>query len=143
MAEYPLKILVATDGSQASEHALRHATDLYPLIGSELHMVMVGLISQWTHPDTLSASQLERIRQETEERLANEADKLRQMGTEDVFTHVRLGKVDSEIVRLADDLGIGLIVIGNRGVGSLERLLLGNDAESVVRHASCGVLVVR
>ena len=122
MAEYPLKILVATDGSEASEHAIRHAAELFGNIGTEMHMVMVGLISHWTHPDTLSATQFERIKQETDERLQREAEKMKQAGVSEVFTHVRLGRIDSEIVRLGDDLGIGLIVIGNRGVGSMQRL---------------------
>jgi hypothetical protein len=34
-------------------------------------------------------------------------------------------------------------VIGSRGFGGLKRVLLGNVADSVVRHAHCPVLVVR
>ncbi len=143
MAEYPLKILVATDGSDASDHAIRHAAELYPIVGTELHLVMVALVSHWTHPDTLSTTQLDRIRKETDDRIAIEAEKVRQAGVDNVYTHVRTGRVDSEILRLADEIGIGLIIIGSRGMGSLKRMLLGNDAESVVRHSHCGVLVVR
>lgn len=143
MAEYPIKILVATDGSEASDHAIRHAAELFPIVGTELHLVMVGQISHWTHPDTLSPAQLERIRKETEDRIQKEVDKVQKAGVENVIPHVRLGRVDAEILRLSDELGIGLIVIGSRGMGSLQRMLLGNDAESVVRHSHCGVLVVR
>ena len=54
-----------------------------------------------------------------------------------------MGRVDSEVIRLSEEIGCDLIVVGNRGVGSLTRILLGNDAESIVRHAHCPVLVVR
>jgi nucleotide-binding universal stress UspA family protein len=44
---------------------------------------------------------------------------------------------------LAEEIGADLIVIGSRGFGGLKRALLGNVADSVVRHAHCPVLVVR
>ncbi|MBA3952678.1 MAG: universal stress protein, partial [Rubrobacter sp.] len=40
-------------------------------------------------------------------------------------------------------IGAGLIVIGSRGFGGMKRALMGNVADSVVRHAHCPVLVVR
>ena len=143
MAHYPSKILVASDGSDASALAMRHAAELAGTIGTELHLVVVGLISQWTHPDTLSSSQFERIQQETRDRLEIEKGKLVEAGASEVHGHARVGKVDGEIVRLAEELDAGLIVIGNRGMGSLQRMLLGSDAESVVRHAPCAVMVIR
>jgi nucleotide-binding universal stress UspA family protein len=54
-----------------------------------------------------------------------------------------LGKVDKEIVRLAEDLGAGLVVVGNRGRGGIRRALMGSVSDSVVKHAHCPVLVVR
>jgi nucleotide-binding universal stress UspA family protein len=44
---------------------------------------------------------------------------------------------------LAEELEAGLIAIGSRGLGGLRRALMGNVADSVVRHAHCPVLVVR
>jgi nucleotide-binding universal stress UspA family protein len=50
---------------------------------------------------------------------------------------------DEAIVHLAEEIDADLIVIGSRGFGGLKRALLGNVADSVVRHAHCPVLVVR
>jgi nucleotide-binding universal stress UspA family protein len=57
--------------------------------------------------------------------------------------HARIGKPDKEIVRLAEELGAGLIVLGSRSLGRLRRALMGSVSDSVVRHAHCPVLVVR
>jgi nucleotide-binding universal stress UspA family protein len=57
--------------------------------------------------------------------------------------HARIGRPDAEIVGLADELGAGLIVLGSRGLGPLRRALMGSVSDSVVRHAHCGVLIVR
>jgi nucleotide-binding universal stress UspA family protein len=50
---------------------------------------------------------------------------------------------DEAIVHLAEEIGAGLLVMGSRGFGGLKRALLGNVANSVVRHAHDPVLVVR
>ena len=142
MSSLHQRILVCTDGSEVSDHAVQHAQALCT-DSSELHVCMIGLISHWTHPDTLSSTQFERIKQETRDRLELEMAKLQTPDTVKTHAHVRLGRVDTEILRLADDLDASMIVIGNRGMGSLQRMLLGNDAESVIRHAACPVLVVR
>lgn len=48
-----------------------------------------------------------------------------------------------EIVALAEDLGVGLIVMGSSGLGRIRRALMGSVSDAVVRHAHCPVLVVR
>jgi nucleotide-binding universal stress UspA family protein len=57
--------------------------------------------------------------------------------------HIRMGRADREIVRLADDLGAQLIVVGTRQHSEIERMFLGSVAEQVVREAPCAVLVAR
>jgi nucleotide-binding universal stress UspA family protein len=53
------------------------------------------------------------------------------------------GRPDREIVHVSEELGAGLIVMGNRGLGGVRRALMGSVSESVVRHAHCPVLIVR
>ena len=57
--------------------------------------------------------------------------------------HLASGKPYAEIVRFAEELGAGLVVMGTRGLGRLQRALMGSISESVVRHAHCPVMVVR
>ena len=48
-----------------------------------------------------------------------------------------------EIVRLAREEGVDLIVMGTHGRTGLQQILIGSVAEKVVRKAPCPVLVVR
>lgn len=38
---------------------------------------------------------------------------------------------------------VDLVVLGARGIGGIERLLLGGVSETVLNHAACSVLIVR
>jgi nucleotide-binding universal stress UspA family protein len=58
-------------------------------------------------------------------------------------THLRTGEPDKEIVRLSEELDVGTIVVGSRGLSAMRRALMGGVSESVVRHAHCPVFVVR
>ncbi|MGC3872596.1 universal stress protein [Halomonas sp. GXIMD04776] len=143
MKMYPTKIMVAVDGSTASDRAITQAVELTAATGSELHMLLVCLISPWTHPDTLSVTQYEKLEQQSQKRLDQEVEKAKAGGAHAVVAHLRMGRVDTEILRLAEEIEVGLLIVGNRGRESLARVLLGNDSESIVRHAPCSVLVVR
>lgn len=56
---------------------------------------------------------------------------------------LEIGKPATKIIEGAKSWPADLIVIGTHGRGGVARLLLGSVAESVVRHASCPVLLVR
>lgn len=62
---------------------------------------------------------------------------------EPVSTHTRMGIPPREIVRLAAELSVDLIVLGTRGRTSLKHVLLGSVAENVIKIANCPVLIVR
>ena len=54
-----------------------------------------------------------------------------------------MGAVAEEIVALADELEVDLIIVGSRGLRGIKRALAGSVSESVFRHARCPVMVVR
>jgi nucleotide-binding universal stress UspA family protein len=69
-----------------------------------------------------------------------ECDECAGLKVEEVVAH---GDAASEIVRVARERGVDLIVIASHGRTGLGRMLFGSTAESVVRHAPCPVLVVK
>ncbi len=44
---------------------------------------------------------------------------------------------------LLEELEVGAVMVGSRGLGTIERVVMGSVSESVVRHAHCSVMVVR
>ncbi len=143
MTYEPKKILVASDGSKNSRRALLHAGAIAQATGVDLHVIHVGLLSRYTNPDQMNSNQYDRLKTEARSRLDNELEFARENGITVAKSHLRMGRVDSEVIRLSEEIGADMIAIGNRGMGALERILLGSDAESIVRHAPCDVIVFR
>jgi len=55
--------------------------------------------------------------------------------------HVAFGRPEREILRVAQDEGADLIVMGTHGRGALDRVLFGSTVRRVVRAAACAVAV--
>lgn len=148
MSIFPTRILLATDGSEEASLAARTAVDLAHKTDSELHIVNVGL-QDYGYP-IYSVPELEDVRgipeevtQEARKLLDAEVEQVKAAGGSVVGAHLGMGRPDVEIVKLAEEIGAGLIVMGSRGHGGVRRALLGSVSDSVVRHAHCPVLVVR
>lgn len=149
MSTFASKILLATDGSSEAIRAARMAVTLSNGLGSELHVVRVmGVPSAYAYSEAGMFGhdvRISRVHAEeyTRERLDDEAEKLKAMGGEVAGSHAGSGDADAEIVRLAEELGAALVILGSRGFGPLKRAVIGSVSSSVVRHARGSVLVVR
>jgi nucleotide-binding universal stress UspA family protein len=148
MSIFPTKILLATDGSEEARLAARTAVDLARKTDSELHVVNVGLQDYgypiYAVPEYESARRIqENLEQELRKLLDAEVEQVKAAGGTVVGAHFGVGRPDAEIVKLAEEIGAGLIVMGSRGRGGIRRAVMGSVSDSVVRHAHCPVLVVR
>jgi nucleotide-binding universal stress UspA family protein len=147
MSIFPTRILLATDGSEAAELAALRAVDLAEATYSELHVVHVGLVPRFleSYPGVLGYERrlYQQIEEESRQRLREISWRVKVVGGNVAGSHLRMGAVDLEVVALAEELGVGLIVMGCRGLGGVRRALMGSVSDSVVRHAHCPVLVVR
>ena len=145
MGIFPTRILLATDGSEQANLAAMTAIDLAESTGSRLHGVAVGRTFPGAAIYRIYAEEAkEDLRREAQEVLDGQVRKIEEAGGTVAISHLQMDERREEaIVHLAEDIGAGLIVIGGRGFGGMKRALLGNVADSVVRHAHCPVLVVR
>ena len=136
------KILIPVDlGHDSSwQEALPTAVDQAKHAGGELHIVTVVPDEPpqlaWL-PDDYSAKMISYANSQLATLI--ETNIPQGMKTEQ---HVCQGSVYSEIVKLAKDLGIDLIIMASHRP-ELKDFLLGPNAAKVVRHAECPVLVIR
>lgn len=141
-------ILLAVDGSEGAEQATMAAAELSRGTGSEVHLVAVlpepaTMLGRHFYATDIKERLLEQVDSESRAFLDKLAEDLRSRGGRPAQTYLARGRPDAEIVELAEEVGAGLIVLGNRGLGGVKRALMGSVSASVARHAHCPVLVVR
>ena len=148
MSIFPTKILLATDGSEEARQAAQAAAELSKDTGSEVHIAYVlpsprELRGHHIYSREVMSSVLEQAEGEARSFLEEQAKQVGESEGKVAETHLETGEPDKEIVRLSEELSVGTIMIGSRGLGGLRRSLMGSVSESVVRHAHCPVFVVR
>lgn len=143
------RILVPIDGSETSAQGLREATKLAKALGSSIRLIHIidsmSMLSATTGVADY-ASIAESLRQAAELMLAETADQVKKEGVENVLTTlVEAGSMATGecVVQKAQEHNAELIVCGTHGRRGLERLLIGSDAEYIVRHANVPVLLIR
>lgn len=135
------RILLPTDGSDASEGAIEEAVGLAVRLGAELRVLSVVDASGMESPGP-SGRAADGLEEDAERAAASAADRARAAGVERVETVVEHGAPAERIVEVADDLGADLIVMGTHGRSGLDRHLLGSVAEKTLRTADVPVLTV-
>jgi len=140
MISLPDPILLATDGSEDAHAATHAAADVARSSGAELHVVHVWQPSQSGPPGEEGTPAGEELAAAILEKALGEAHL---DGIEDAVPHLRTGRAVEEILRVASEIEAGLVVIGSRGLGALQRALVGSVSEGVVHHSTRPVLVLR
>lgn len=144
MATQPYQhMLVAVDFSPGTEDVVARAHDLsqrYMARVSLVHVVepmLMEYTGELVLPEDLD---LERqLVDSGRDRLAELGERLH---VRDSDRHVLVGSPRTEIVRIAEDNGADLILVGSHGRHGLS-LLLGSTANAVLHHAPCDVVAVR
>ncbi|WP_270889644.1 universal stress protein [Pedococcus sp. 5OH_020] len=134
-------ILVGVDGTDSSRLAARRAAELAVRLGAELHVL--SAVEQATveeFPDRPGASQL--TSGELAETIAAEVAQDLRSVVPNVTSRPLHGKPATALVDEAIRLDASLIVVGNRRVQGVGRLL-GSVASSVAAHAPCDVYIVK
>ena len=137
---FPARILLATDGSECAALATRAAVDLASRGGSELHVAHVWLD---IHTSRFHAYVRRELHREGQEILDGQVAEIEAVGGAVAGAHLREGHSVAEILALADELDAGLVVVGSRGMGPIQRLLLGSVSEGLAHRTTRPLLVVR
>ena len=146
-------ILCAIDGSPSAQKALEFAADLAREKAGKLLVMHVqhahgsGLVT----PGLAELERVENIRVTEADVLRGAAQRVveqgaafaRERGVPSVEALVGEGDPAARIIEVARDRGADVIVIGSRGLGDLQGLLLGSVSHKVAHQAPCSCIIVR
>jgi nucleotide-binding universal stress UspA family protein len=146
----PLRsVTVGLDGSDSARAALQYFAAL-PL-PADLAVRLVGVVEPLRYPMAdIATPQLVELMTEYEDERRTQLETILGAGCAELRGRVRkvttttlVGQAAPSILSEAAKQPSDLVVVGARGLGPVKRLLLGSTSESVLRHASCSVLIVR
>jgi len=140
------QILVATDGSKSANEAVEYSASIAKTVGADLTIVNIVYMPPIAYGGWVPAMDkiFEDLRKDGE-RIVSEASNVAKENGVRATTKV----IDNNhspvwaITKFADEGKFDLIVIGTRGIGGLEKVLLGSVANGVVHYANCSVLVTK
>lgn len=149
-SEFPRlkKILLPTDFSGCANYALPYAAAIARAAKAQIicvHVVepVVPAVGYTGLADPMPIADIsEQLEDSAERQLPKlaECEECTGLNVEEVIVH---GDAAAEIVRVASEQEVDLIVISSHGRTGFGRIIFGSTAESVVRHAGCPVLVVK
>ncbi len=135
------RILIATDGSESAEVAVRLGVGLAKKFSANVRLVSVieepvGLAGALpVLPEThASMEEFASAALETASQVVSSA------GLELDATKIK-GKAAQMILREARDNNVDLIVLGHSSKSGFERALLGSAAQAIVNESTCAVLI--
>lgn len=133
-------ILLAADGSENSERA---AMEAVKVASSASVVEIVYVISvDAAKIELLHAQSSESLFLERRRKLANVERILRQANVKHQVTMLK-GEPGPEIVRYANDQDVDLVIIGSRGLNSLQEMMLGSVSHKVMKRVKCPALIVK
>ena len=143
-------LLVPIDFSEHSKRTVEYAARFaarYRATVRLLHVFQIPdyAVTQYEHRQQGSEalkSQVDLAEEVAQENLSAFEQNLLNKGIH-VNAYLRVGYPFEEIVLMANDPDVDLIIIGSHGRSGIKRLLLGSTAERVVEHAPCPVLVAK
>lgn len=129
-------IVVGFDGTEPAQRALLRAAELAGVLGAHLVVTHVAGVDEVSgvseaNPADLAVPELAQARTLLEDRNI------------DAEYQPAFGEVPDAIVEVAERRGAGMIVLGTREPGVVDRLLGHSVSHAVLRTARCDVLVVR
>jgi len=147
------RILLATDGSEATKKALAFATEMaqrYEVRLDILHVVtstevppeILKLIESEEIGEPPAAVYLEKVGRKIVEVCG---DACRSLGLQpaQIKTFILSGDPAHRIIEFAEEKQVDAIVMGNRGMGIIKGRLLGSVSRKVTHYAKCTCIIVK
>lgn len=138
-------VVVGVDGSEGSKRAAEHGAAIASHWGAHLKLVTVvrtpegwwGIGGAPPSPESLSTALVE-----GQQRILRDFEEYLDLDGVDYETVEELGDPVGRLLAVAETAAADMLVIGRRGAGLAERVILGSTADRLTHLASCPVLVV-
>jgi nucleotide-binding universal stress UspA family protein len=137
------KILVPTDGSDHAGKAIEFASDIALKYKATVHFIHV-IAPLDTTAEGYVDRQIEDHQQKVAKEIIEKAEKeIKTKGVESYQSTIVKGNPAREIMEFARENDVDMIIMGSRGAGKVEMLMLGSVSNKVCHLADCTCVTVK
>ena len=137
-------ILVGVDGSENAYKALDSAIGLAEKLSSKLTLLyVVHVPTSVSEYDTFEASEVFSNLEEDGGKVLGDCESKAKQHNVPVKTILASGDPAQQIIDTAKAEGVDLIVLGSRGLGTVQSLVLGSVSNKIVHYAKGAILIIK
>lgn len=135
------KILVPVDGSPYSEKALTRASELAQVFDSKI--ILIYVVEKSIPINLLDRKEYLEILRKFGNKTLEKANIVLSKNGLSAKLLLKEGNIFNEIEKVVKKEKCDLVIVGNKGLGSVARLLLGSVSNKISQSSSCSVLIVK
>lgn len=138
------QLMIAVDGSNESLEAVRKGLSLVQGgLRAEIALVQVQEAASFLELATQDSDAIAAAAVEAGEHLMASAASLLETAGVPFSMEVALGEPSTVLVDIADQLNADMVILGARGMGAIQSVLVGSVSKAVISRCSKPVLVVK
>ena len=135
------KILVPLDGSKFSEKALQRACEIVKAFDASITLLYV--VEKSPTLNILDRNEYLKLLEKFGTRTLKKAKDIVLKKGINAETILKEGNIVTEIEKIVKTKKCDLIVVGNKGLGPITRILLGSVSNKLAQSSSCSLLIVK
>ncbi|MGY5150341.1 MAG: universal stress protein [Candidatus Nitrosopumilus sp. bin_68KS] len=135
------KILVPLDGSKYSKKSLQRACEMVHAFDSQI--ILIYVVEKSAPVNFLDRKEyLQLLRKYGKKTLSDANDFLSKNGIIGKSL-IREGNIVNEIDKVIKEEKCNLVIVGNKGLGTVARFLLGSISNKLAQSSSCSLMIVK
>jgi nucleotide-binding universal stress UspA family protein len=135
------KILVPLDGSKYSKKALQRACEMVHAFDSQI--ILIYVVEKSVPVNFLDRKEyLQILRKYGKKTLSDATEFLSKNGITGKSL-IKEGNIVNEIDKVIKEEKCNLVVVGNKGLGTVARFLLGSISNKLAQSSSCSLMIVK
>ncbi|WP_371504819.1 universal stress protein [Nitrosopumilus adriaticus] len=135
------KILVPLDGSKYSKKALQRACEMVHAFDSQI--VLIYVVEKSIPVNLLDRKEYLQLLRKYGKKILSDANEVLSKNGISGKSLITEGNIVNEIDKVIKEEKCNLVVVGNKGLGTVARFLLGSVSNKLSQSSSCSIMIVK
>ena len=135
------KILVPLDGSKYSKKALQRACEMVHAFDSQI--ILIYVVEKSIPVNFLDRKEYLQLLRKYGKKTLSDANEFLSKNGITGKSLIKEGNIVNEIDKVIKEEKCNLVVVGNKGLGTVGRFLLGSISNKLAQSSSCSLMIVK